>query len=168
MSLQIETPIWSGPFDHAAVERLTESPVRGEWIRRLADGQTAVWLVLASGDRQKDDAAAAHLNEELQALQQSLQLRDLIDSFEDLLFTASPRRIEFSLLRVPCDAAEQALIGMLLQTEPDPPECTDPMAFPVVGWGRPMFGLMEEGITVANIRDSAGLLVPWRLNRTGG
>ncbi|MCC7421034.1 MAG: hypothetical protein IT428_12195 [Planctomycetaceae bacterium] len=157
--LQIDSPIWSGPLDRAAVERLTESPVRRELVRRLVDGQTAVWLLLESGDAQKDDAAAALLKKEMETQQKTLKLPELTDSVEDTLLTATPLRVEFSLLRVPRDTAEQALVGMLLQSEPDLPERTDPMAFPVFGRGRAMLGLVGKGITAANIRDSAAFLV---------
>lgn len=157
--LQIEAPIWSGPLDREAVERLTHSPLRRELVRRLVDGQTAVWLLLESGDRQKDEAAAALLKTEIEMLQKTLKLPALTDSLEDSLLTATPLRVEFSLLRIPRDSAEQALVGMLLQSEPDLPERTDAMAFPVFGRGRAMLGLVGKGITAANIRDSAAFLV---------
>jgi hypothetical protein len=157
--LQIEAPIWSGPLDREAVERLTHSPLRRELVRRLVDGQTAVWLLLESGDPQKDDAAATLLKQEMETLQKTLKLPELTDSLEDSLLTDTPLRVEFSLLRIPRDSAEQALVGMLLQSEPDLPERTDAMAFPVFGRGRAMLGLVGKGITAANIRDSAAFLV---------
>ena len=48
--LGIPMPIWEGPLKEQSLSSLFDSPVRKELIRRLADGQTAVWLLLESGN----------------------------------------------------------------------------------------------------------------------
>ena len=157
--LRIAEPVWSGPLDRDTVARLTDSPIRNELVRRLADGQTAVWLLLESGQSEKDDAAAMLLQEQLKKLEQELKLPELTDSSEDKLLSAAPLRVGFSVLRVPRGAAEQPLIQMLLHSESDLAERSDPMVFPVFGRGRALLPLIGAGVTAENIHDSAAFLV---------
>ena len=137
-----------------------DSPARQELIHRLADGQTAVWLLLESGQQEQDDAAAALIEAELKKLEQELELPELTTAPEDSLLTSAPLAVGFSLLRVQRDdPAEQALVAMLIDSESDLAERTDPMVFPVYGRGRALWGLIGPGITAKNIHDSASFLV---------
>jgi hypothetical protein len=157
--LHIAAPVWSGPFDDAAVARLAESPIRSELVRRLADGQTAVWLLLECGVAEKDAAAAMLVQEQFKKLEKELKLPELTDSSEDKLLAATPLQIAFSLLRVPRGDAEQPLIQMLLHSESDLAERSDPMVFPVFGRGRALLPLIGAGVTAENIQGSAAFLV---------
>ena len=157
--LRIAEPTWSAPLNKESVGRLTDSPIRRELVKRLADGQTAVWLLLESGQPEMDDAAAVLVQEQLQQLQQKLKLPELTDSSEDKLLSATPLQVAFSLLRVSRGDAEQPLIQMLLHSESDLAERSDPMVFPVFGRGRALLPLIGAGVTAENIHDSATFLV---------
>lgn len=158
--LRIEPPVWTGPPTEDAVARLIDSPARKELVKRLADGQTAVWLLLESGQAEKDDAAFATLQTQLKTLEKDLKLPELTDSPEDELLTAAPLQIAFSIVRIKHDdAAEQPLVQMLIHSEPDLAERSDAMIFPVFGRGRALFPLIGAGITAENIHDSAAFLV---------
>lgn len=158
-SLRIHDPMWAGPLTEEAVTGWTTSPVRQELIRRLAEGQTAVWLLLESGDAEKDNAAVALLETELKVLEKGLPLPELSGAPEDQLLADVPLRVEFSVLRVPRSEEEKALVAMLLHSEPDLPERSDPMVFPVFGRGRALLPLVGAGITAENIHDSAIFLI---------
>jgi hypothetical protein len=158
--LRIDAPLWSGPFDESDFARLTDSPVRRELIRRLIDGQTAVWLQLDGGDSSADDAAAALLQKELARLETELKLPALTESPEDVLLGGPPLKLKFSLLRLTRDdPAEAALVSMLAKCEEDLAERTDPIVFPVFGRGRALLPLVGAGITSENIHGSAAFLV---------
>lgn len=158
--LRIEKSIWSGPLAGDVVDRLTTSPLRTELIHRLADGQTAVWLLLECGQAHKDDAAAVQLADELKQLSQRLQLPELTSAPEDALLSTAPLKVTFSLLRVPRNVAtEQPLVEMLLGSEPDLIEFDEPMIFPVFGRGRALLPLVGAGITADNVHESAAFLV---------
>jgi hypothetical protein len=157
--LRIDVPVWSGPLNDQSVARLTNSPIRDELVRRLAEGQTAVWLLLESGQREKDDDAAMLVQEQLKQLVQQLKLPELTDSSEDKLLSAAPLQLAFSLLRVPRSEAEQPLIGMLLHSESDLLDRSDPMVFPIFGRGRALLPLIGAGVTADNIQNSAAFLV---------
>lgn len=159
-ALKIPKPVWAGTPSREAISRLIDSPVRTELIRRLADGETAVWLLLESGQGDADDAAGKLMEEELKKLEQDLKLPELTTAPEDAILASTPLKVAFSLLRVRRDdPAEGALVAMLLGSEPDLAGRTDPMAFPIYGRGRALWGLIGPGITAKNIGDSAGFLV---------
>ncbi len=160
LSLRNDQRIWSGPLSADEVDRLIASPLRTELIERLADGQTAVWLMLECGQTDKDDAVAAQLEEELEQLSQRLQLPELTSAPQDALLSTAPLRVTFSLVRVPRGvAAEQPLVEMLLGSEPDLIEFNEPMVFPVFGRGRALLPLIGAGITADNVHESAAFLV---------
>lgn len=157
--LRIAEPAWSAPLGKESVARLTDSAIRRELVKRLTDGQTAVWLLLEGGDPAKDDAASNLIQEQIQQLSQKLKLPELTDSSEDKLLSATPLQVAFSVLRVSRRDAEQPLIQMLLHSESDLAERSDPMVFPVFGRGRALLPLIGAGITADNIHDSAAFLV---------
>lgn len=158
--VRVEVPVWSGPLTSEAVIRLTGSPIRQELVRRLTEGQSAVWLLLESGNEERDNAAAELLEEELRELQRSLKLPELTTDPDDKLLADTPLKLDFSVLRVPkSTAAEEALAGMLIRCEPDLAERSDPMVFPVFGRGRALLPLIGAGITAKNIQEAAAFLV---------
>jgi hypothetical protein len=159
--LRIEEPVWAKPLtDDTVAKSLVDSPLRKELIRRLADGQTAVWLMLECGQTEKDEAVAAMLTDQLKELAQGLQLPELTSAPEDAILSTTPLQVSFSLLRVPRGvAAEKPLVDMLLGSEPDLVEFDEPMVFPVFGRGRALLPLIGAGITPDNIHESAAFLV---------
>jgi len=158
--LRIEVPVWNGPLNREAIERLVDSPVRKELVRRLVEGQTAVWLLLESGDKDRDAAVADLLAEEIVGLERNLKLPELTSEPDDELLAKTPFKVAFSVLRVPRDAElELALAGMLIRCEPDLADRSDAMVYPVFGRGRAMLPLIGAGITAKNIQDSAAFLV---------
>jgi hypothetical protein len=157
--LKIEVPVWRGRLGPESAVQLTESPVRQELVRRLAQGQTAVWLLLETGDPHVDNEVTKRLEEQLKKLQRELKLPQLTDSPEDAILASLRLQVEFSVLRVPRSDAERPLVEMLVRSESDLAERSDPMVFPVFGRGRALFPLVGAGITDENIKESAAFLV---------
>lgn len=155
-----QQPIWQAAWNGTAeaLAPLVNSPVRAELAQCLASGETAVWLVVESGDAAQDEAVKFLLAAELQRLEQELQLPELGED-EDELASSLPLRVAFSVLAVPRDSAEAALVAMLVHSEEDLAERTDPLVFPVFGRGRALLPLIGAGITAENIAQSAEFLV---------
>lgn len=171
--------VWSGPLDSPELQGVADSPVRRELAARLLAGQSAVWLLLESGDPQRDDAAAQTLTSQLQLLAKELKLPDpaaLLPGNPPAggdrqrpgaappagLPTVDPSklRIEFSVLRVARDApAEAVMTRMLLASEEGLDTIHEPMAFPVFGRGRVLYALAGGGINADNIREACAFLV---------
>jgi hypothetical protein len=131
---KIETDAWSGPLTAEAVEALLDSPARREVARRLRAGEP-VWLLLESGAREADEAAAKVVEENRPAPPVSSVLRLRRD-----------------------DPAERVLVRLLLGSEPDLAGLGEPMAFPVFGRGRVLYALVGAGITAENVRRAASFL----------
>src|SRR5215831_17078022 len=52
-----EATVWAGRLGKEAINGLLDSPVRREVVKRILAGETAVWILLESGDRTRDGAA---------------------------------------------------------------------------------------------------------------
>jgi len=155
-----DKPVDRAPLSDGSVSTLLSSPVRSELVKRLANGQTAVWLLLECGDAAADQTAARLVEDELSSLAKNLKLPELTDAPEDTLLAGPTLRIEFSMLKVRRDdPSEKMLAGMLLGSEPDLAERKAPMLFPVFGRGRAMLPLVGQGITKSNLENSAQFLV---------
>jgi hypothetical protein len=166
------SPVWTGPAETASWQQMLESPVRRELARRLLAGESAVWLLLESGDAAKDAAAGTVLEEALQAAQAELKLPEGVvtpaqfdepgrkGTAADVLHSDLPLRLAFSVLRLTReDPAEAVLRAMLMKVEPDLADyAAEPMVFAVFGRGRALEPLIGRGIHADNIREAARYL----------
>jgi hypothetical protein len=167
-----EKPLWSAPMSEANVRLMVDSPIRQELRKRLLAGESAVWLLIESGDPAKDDAAGKALDDGLQAAQKKLKLPDGVLTQEeakdpkkrhenaDVLLSDLPLRIAFSTLRLSRqNADEAALIAMLMHIEPDLGDFVDePMVFPIFGRGRALEPILGKGIHAANLLEACTYL----------
>ncbi len=154
---------WVSDLNISEVDAFLSSPARGELGKRLFSGQTAVWLFLESGDRERDAAAEAVLGEALAAARGKLKLPEAVpgevSERPGLMHLPSPR-IDFSVLKLSRKAAEErAFIGMLTALEEGlESRSREPMVFPVFGRGRALEPLIGRGITVDNILEYGAYL----------
>lgn len=149
---------WAGPLTVGNARMLVDSPMRREISRRLLDGEVAVWVLVESGDRRKDGAAAEMLESELRRLEGTLRLPHLEGWGPPADRQDEPDDIRFSVIRVARDDAdEQALVRMLLLSEPDLAEDfrDEPLAFPIYGRGLILYALAGAGINEWTIAEAA-------------
>lgn len=137
-----------------AVDRLLHSPVRKEVAQRLSGGQSAVWIFVPSGDAEKDSRAKRTLEQRIIANQERLTVPTADELDIDpvrLENNQIPLRIEFSVVTLDRqDPQEEFLLAALTHSEVDLP-LTEPMAFPVLGRGRVLYGLVGRGIMPVTI-----------------
>lgn len=150
-------PFWTGDFTPATVSQIAESPKRKEMAKRLTEGQSAVWILVESGNAAKDKAALQLLNQELETA--TKQLKEMLPAIAEEAETPG-LSFEFSVLPVSrSDPNEQFLVAMLLNSEPDlKTYAGEPILFPVFGRGRALYALVAEGINADNIREAVGFL----------
>jgi hypothetical protein len=154
----IEPSVWAGQLASEMVTNLIDSPARQEIARRLIAGDSAVWLLLASGSPARDDALANLLSIESKKLQQRLELPELGPE-DPPIATDLPLRITFSTLRISRqDPAERMLVEQLLSWHPNLDRETRPMLFPVFGRGRVLPPAIGEGINAEVIETMGRLL----------
>ena len=150
-------PIWTGEFTPAAVKALIQSPKRLQLAQRLTDGQTAVWVVVESGNAAKDKAAMQMLDQQLTTA--TKELKEMAPELAEELEMPG-LSYEFSTLAISrSDPKEQMLLEMLLKSEPDLGDYADEaIVFPVFGRGRALYALASEGINADTIRETIAFL----------
>jgi len=158
-------PAWEGSATVAAARRLVDSPARRKIVEAICGGDSAVWILLECGNREKDTAAAAELNKQINLLTKSMGLVNADAPDADLAgidYEEGPKlRIGFSMIRLRRDdPAESAFVKMLLATESDLAEVTadEPAVFTVYGQGRAMLALVGKGIGADNVGTYAGFV----------
>jgi hypothetical protein len=155
-------PFWTGEFTQAAVKALIQSPKRRQLAQRLTDGQTAVWMVVESGNAAKDKAVMQLLDQQLATA--TKELKETAPELGLATDTEEPQipniSYEFSILPVSrSDPKERMLLETLLKSEPDLDEYSDePIVFPTFGRGRSLFALVGEGINTENLRDAIAFI----------
>lgn len=162
-SLAQPREVWSTTLTAESVQALLDSPLRQEVATKLAEGDSAVWVLLESGDKAKDDPAAQLLERELQRLASTMELPALDDQDIKNGLVSVPDeglRLSFPLLRLSRhDPAEAFLIQSLLAAEEGLAEVSEPMAFPIFGRGRVLYALVGKGIRADNLGQAAKFLI---------
>lgn len=156
----IKEPMWEGRFTKTAVERLLNSPLRSKIVKRILDGDTAVWVLLESGVKEKDERAARTLEKELKRMEKEL---DFSPEYKEYMIDVLGirMRISFSLIKLSrSDGRERLLIQDLLHPLPKDDEIRrQPIAFPVFGRGRVLCALVGDEIKGENIEEICYFLV---------
>ena len=148
-----EAVAWEGPLEASVLDRLAESPARRELVKRLLSGTSAVWLLFESGDRARDDAAAALVEAELRRLETALQI-PAPGPDDPPLRLALPLKVAFSLLRIAHDdAAERDFAGSVLRGRGG--EVARPAVVPVFGRARALHVLDAEEIRPGDLTELA-------------
>ncbi len=155
--------VWTGPLTENSVQAVLDSPLRRDIATKLGEGDSAVWVLLEIGDKDKDDAAAALLERELQRLSETMELPKLDDQDIKNGLVSLPDdglRLSFPIVRLSrTDPAEQFLVQLLLATEGDLKDFREPIAFPIFGRGRVLYGLVGKGINAGNLGEASRFLI---------
>ena len=152
---EFEQPVWAGPLEAEVVKTLLDSPARRELVRRLSKSDSAVWLLLESGDKVRDDAVARLLAKESRNLEASLRLPEA-DPSDPQMRSDLPLKIAFSTVRVARDnPAERMLVNLLLHADKSLASITGPMVYGVFGRGRALPPLSGEQLRAEIIGQAA-------------
>ncbi len=151
-------PLWSGPLKREWIGTLVSSPARTEIARKLSGGDSAVWALLTTGDKEKDSAALKTLETELAKLQTSIALPKEEDTQGGpmvRLRSDLPLKISFSVVQLsrrdPAEAMFVAMLSGMDKTFADP---TQPVAYPIFGRGRALVGLVGKQFNAETIEDA--------------
>ncbi|MBI1374171.1 MAG: hypothetical protein GC159_15750 [Phycisphaera sp.] len=155
---------YRGPLTDEVVEGLLDSPARREVIRRIIGGDSAVWLLLESGDKAKDDAAEDTLKKNIEVMKTQIELPTIADLKKDEFYRSETKvdlKLEFTILRIKNDdPAEQMFIQTLINAEPGLFKYykNEAMAIPVFGRGRSYYALVGRGIQTQTIAESCAFV----------
>jgi molybdenum ABC transporter molybdate-binding protein len=151
-------PAWAGSLSEGAARMVMDSPARRELARRILSGESAVWVVLKSGDKAKDDAAVKAVDEKIKEFEKTMKLPDLGAGNPDdaKVLSELPLKLAFSWIGVSRnDPAERMLVNMLLDSSPDLRKENEAMAFPIFGRGRVLGALVGEEMMGRRMREAA-------------
>lgn len=104
-----DVPVWSGKVTQPLLESLGDTKTAQEIVRRLLGGESAVWILVESGDPKADDQTAALVEKRLRYLQQIINIPPVDPN--DLSSKPGPGpevAVQFSLLRLPFPSVGQA------------------------------------------------------------
>ena len=151
------------PAGRGDLKQVFDSPARKEIARRLGQGDSAVWVLLEFGDRQRNDDTTKLVETRLNYLATVLKLPAIEAQDVAAGLVTVPEgglKLAFSLLRVSrTDAAEETFVKMLLGSEADLGAIREPMLFPVFGRGRALYALAGKGINHETIDEAATFLI---------
>ena len=155
-------PLWAGPFTEKGLSKTFQSPARQKLAKRLQDGDSAVWILLECGNKQKDDATKKILEERLVHLGKTLKMPELKDQDVQagyLSIRPEDLKLGFSLLTISADDPDEKVFReILLSSEDDLKDFDEPIAFAVFGRGRAMPALVGKGINNDMIDDACTFL----------
>jgi len=142
-----EVPAWSGSLDRVTLSSLTDSPARTELVRRILAGESGVWLLVESGEKNVDERAAAALEKRLHYLEQVAQIPENDPSDPTSQLGPGPAlRVKFSVIRVRRqETSEQPLLKMLAGPKSGGAISTGPWLALVFGRGRVLGAWPAEG-----------------------
>lgn len=161
-SWQSEKPVWLGPATSANLAKMLDSPLRQKCVDHLVKGASVVWILVESGDAEKDAAALTLLSSGVKEAESTIELPEGIIRREDLnkdfvnidpdniLRSDVPLKISFvteSMSRE--EAAESIFLPMLV--EPEALALGEPLIVPVFGRGRTFGGLSAAQSSIERI-----------------
>lgn len=163
-SARLQHVLWRGPLDVLNGASLMESLARSEIVQHLLQGQTAVWVLLETGDKEKDERALQQLTKGLEQAQVELKLPELDEQDKEEWLSGkdkTPLKNDFHIVRVArSNAQEIPLITMLIKSYPEMmKQLHEPMAFPIFGRGRTLMGLAGDDISKTAIMNMCRFLV---------
>ena len=146
--LQVNETAWASHFTDSNVEMLLHSPVRKKVADRILEGDSAVWILMESGVKEKDEATANFLDAQLKRMEENLEVPEQNDYEQYMGYElAEELKIAFSVVHLArTDPAEQVLIQTLLRNDPELQTTKEPIVFPVFARGRAFCALMGDDI----------------------
>lgn len=172
-------PAWKGEVTEANAARLLDSPYRRQILGGILRGDSAVWVLLESGNKEKDDALVTLLNTQLKEVRDVLEIPDGVmtqeeaeEAFSDpqsvpfgfdpsnVLRSEIPLHINFSVMRMSREAeGEDIFHQMLLNRYSDVPQESEvPLLYVVFGQGRVLGPITEAEIEEDAIYSAAQYL----------
>lgn len=151
--------VWAGPLADADPVRLLDSPARKELVKRLAAGESAVWVLVTSGKKKADNQAAKMIAEKTKMLEEEMPLPPGIGEPGSELYSEIPLKIKFSTLKVSRDdPAERVFVDMLIAGQPSLADEKGPLAFVAFGRARVLGGVGGEDLNEDVIMEASAMI----------
>lgn len=150
--------VWSGPLSQAT-PGLWASPARSELIRRLASGDSVVWLVVRGADDNSDLTVVEKLKAQLPTLAAEIPLPPGVGLPGSELLTRLPLEVRFSMLEVDGRTPDEAMFRAVVASgASEPPDPAETLVVPVFGRGRAMTVLSADRVDEEVLAECCGFL----------
>ncbi len=151
--------LWSGPLAKFDSDTLLHSLARQQVFEKLSQGASAVWVLLETGNKIQDEKTFETLKAELAKAEKTLKLPEIDNA--DLDEMGLPLKVSFPVMKVSRAAVQEIpFITMLIKSEPQlMNHLQKPMAFPIYGRGRSLYGLAGDAINSDNIFRACRILL---------
>lgn len=162
-SLNSDDPLWNGNLTKESLNKILNSPVRKAILEKIISGESAVWVLIETGDEVKDNEAENKLWKHLNEVSKLIEIPDGVVGpgeldrvatgevdVEDVLRSTIPLKISFDVIRIKQnDPEEKIFLKMLTSFVPQLIEqsSNEPLIFPVFGRGRTLEGLPSSIIS---------------------
>ncbi len=148
----------SGPLTEETIRTLLDSPARRTVADRLIRGDSAVFVLLESGNPKDDEAIADLLDKELPTLEKTLELPETTPN-DPTLRSRLPVVVKFTVVRLSrSDFHEALFVRQLLQCQKGLDEEKGPIVLPIFGRGRALGGVVDENLTSEGMAQAARFL----------
>ncbi len=178
LETKIDSPFWEGDLTAAHVGQVLDSPLRRALVDGILGGESAVWVLMETGQADADNEAAAQLQDFLSQAAETLAIPDGVlraedvssegktadgqpIEMDDVLRTSIPLKISFKVLRLAPEEAEETIFRSLLAglaPRGFALPVKEPVAFPVFGRGRALEGIPASKMSAAVIRGACEYL----------
>ena len=151
-------PAWSGPLDVAMLRTLVDSPARQRIVKSLSGGDSAVFVLLESGDAAADQAVRKSLERELGKLERLVKLPEQSRDGPRIRL-ALPLKVSLPVLSLKRDEpGEEAFVRMLLGSEDGLAKVKGPIVLPIFGRGRLLGALYGDDLKAETFYDVVSFL----------
>ncbi len=164
-SANIRGHVWANAFTRENAALISDSEMLAELSARLINGDAAVWIFLECSDEEKNADARSLLEKTLKNMTKELKVPTVgfdINGNEIKVNDFKDYDVTFSMLSLSRkNTNESVLVQILLGSEEDLTYFDEPMAFPVFGRGRALYGLIGKGLSEKNIEYACQSIVGW-------
>ena len=155
--------LFAGGLESGELASLMNSPAREELGRRLMKGEALVFVLVESGEKERDERAARTISEQIPVLEKTVKVSKVIEDDPlvegPTLKSKLPVALAMSLLRVSRDdAREKMFVRMLEGSQSSAINRDAPVVFAVFGRGRILCAFSGESIKAENLEDAAAFL----------
>ena len=151
-------PAWSGPLDVAMLRTLVDSPARQRIVKSLSGGDSAVFVLLESGDPAADQAVRKSMERELGKLERLVKLPEQSRDGPRIRL-ALPLKVSLPVLSLKRDEpGEEAFLRMLLGSEDGLAKVKGPIVLPIFGRGRLLGALYGDDLKAETFYDVVSFL----------
>ena len=83
--IDLEQPVWRGLLDHESLQQIVDSPARKSIREKIISGESAVWVVLGTGDEVKEKPVENKLKNILKSLAEKMRSLRVLLGRENLI-----------------------------------------------------------------------------------